>query len=153
MWSVGCVIAEMVNSEPLFIGESQVDQLVEIIKVLGTPSKDQILAMNRKYDMKEFKFPVIKSKDWKKVIRSKTDNLLVEFLSKILVYSPIERLSPIQALAHPYFDELRDEKKMKVLSAQMKIPNLFDFSNLELSMQSELSNKLIPGWYVGPRQN
>lgn len=57
MWSAGCVIAEMINSEPLFIGESAVDQLVEIIKVLGTPTKDQIMVMNRKYDMKEFKFP------------------------------------------------------------------------------------------------
>jgi glycogen synthase kinase 3 beta len=30
----------MINGEPLFVGESAVDQLVEIIKVLGTPSKD-----------------------------------------------------------------------------------------------------------------
>ena len=67
MWSTGCVIAEMINGEPLFVGESAVDQLVEIIKVLGTPNKDQIMAMNRKYDMKEFKFPSIKPKDWKKV--------------------------------------------------------------------------------------
>jgi serine/threonine protein kinase len=38
MWSSGCVIAEMINGEPMFIGNSAVDQLVEIIKVLGTPS-------------------------------------------------------------------------------------------------------------------
>lgn len=116
MWSTGCVIAEMINGEPLFVGESAVDQLVEIIKVLGTPNKDQIMAMNRKYDMKEFKFPSIKPKDWKKVFRSKVDPLAIELLSLILVYSPVERLNPIKALAHPYFDELRDEKKMKQLS-------------------------------------
>ena len=40
MWSTGCVIAELINGEPLFVGESAIDQLVEIIKVLGTPSKD-----------------------------------------------------------------------------------------------------------------
>jgi serine/threonine protein kinase len=40
MWSTGCVIAEMINGEPMFIGESAVDQLVEIIKVLGTPTKE-----------------------------------------------------------------------------------------------------------------
>lgn len=38
VWSVGCVIAEMVLGEPVFPGESSVDQLIEIIKVLGTPS-------------------------------------------------------------------------------------------------------------------
>jgi glycogen synthase kinase 3 beta len=43
VWSAGCVIAEMINGEPLFIGESAVDQLVEIIKVLGTPTKEQVL--------------------------------------------------------------------------------------------------------------
>lgn len=65
-------------------------------------------------------------------MRAKIDQLTIDFLSQILVYSPIERLNPIKALAHPYFDELRDEKKMKALSMQMKIPNLFDFSNGKL---------------------
>ena len=39
VWSVGCVIAELFNGEPLFLGDSAVDQLVEIVKVLGTPTK------------------------------------------------------------------------------------------------------------------
>jgi len=39
---MGCVIAEMLLGQPLFPGESGVDQLVEIIKVLGTPTRDQI---------------------------------------------------------------------------------------------------------------
>jgi len=38
IWSVGCVIAEMILGEPIFAGESSVDQLVEIIRILGTPS-------------------------------------------------------------------------------------------------------------------
>lgn len=42
VWSIGCVIAELLLGQPLFPGESGVDQLVEIIKVLGTPTRDQI---------------------------------------------------------------------------------------------------------------
>ena len=42
VWSVGCVIAELMLGQPIFPGESGVDQLVEIIKILGTPSKEQI---------------------------------------------------------------------------------------------------------------
>jgi glycogen synthase kinase 3 beta len=49
-------------------------------------------------------------------------------LSQILVYSPIKRLNPLQTLAHPYFDELRDLEKLKGLEEKIKIPNLFDFS-------------------------
>lgn len=32
IWSVGCVLAELIIGKPLFAGESGVDQLVEIIK-------------------------------------------------------------------------------------------------------------------------
>ncbi len=55
VWSVGCVIAELMLGQPIFPGESGVDQLVEIIKILGTPSKEQIQAMNPDY--KEYRFP------------------------------------------------------------------------------------------------
>ena len=41
------------------------DQLVEIIKVLGTPTKEQIREMNPKYT--EFDFPQIESYPWQKV--------------------------------------------------------------------------------------
>ena len=40
VWSAGCVMAEMLNNIPLFPGESGVDQLVEIIKILGTPTRE-----------------------------------------------------------------------------------------------------------------
>ena len=39
MWSTGCVLVEMINGTPPFLGDSQIDQLIEIIKILGTPSK------------------------------------------------------------------------------------------------------------------
>ncbi len=65
VWSVGCVVAELLLGQPLFPGESGVDQLVEIIKVLGTPSREEIHAMNPNYT--EFKFPQIKAHPWTKV--------------------------------------------------------------------------------------
>lgn len=61
-------MVELINGEPPFMGESQNDQLVEIIKVLGTPSKEAILAMNKQYDVRQYNFPNIKAKEWKKVV-------------------------------------------------------------------------------------
>lgn len=58
----------MVNGDPPFLGDSQIDQLVEIIKVLGTPSKVTALEMNKNYDMREYKYPIVSPKDWKKVV-------------------------------------------------------------------------------------
>ena len=62
VWSVGCVMAELLLGQPLFPGESGVDQLVEIIKVLGTPTREMIHTMNPNYS--EFKFPQIKAHPW-----------------------------------------------------------------------------------------
>lgn len=65
VWSAGCVLAELLLGQPIFPGDSGVDQLVEIIKVLGTPTREQIKEMNPNYT--EFKFPQIKSHPWQKV--------------------------------------------------------------------------------------
>nr|CAI5842109.1 unnamed protein product [Callosobruchus analis] len=68
VWSAGCVLAELLLGQPIFPGDSGVDQLVEIIKVLGTPTKEQIKEMNPNYT--EFKFPQIKSHPWQQVTTS-----------------------------------------------------------------------------------
>ena len=58
-------MAELMLGQPLFPGESGIDQLVEIIKVLGTPSREQIKTMNPNY--MEHKFPQIKPHPFPKV--------------------------------------------------------------------------------------
>lgn len=58
MWSVGCILSELLLGAVFFPGASGIDQLVEIIKVLGTPTRAQIQAMNANY--KDHKFPQIK---------------------------------------------------------------------------------------------
>lgn len=59
-------MAELMLGQPLFPGESGIDQLVEIIKVLGTPTRDQIRTMNPNY--MEHKFPQIKPHPFSKVM-------------------------------------------------------------------------------------
>ncbi len=80
VWSAGCVLAELLLGQPIFPGDSGVDQLVEIIKVLGTPTREQIREMNPSYT--EFKFPQIKSHPWQKVRTSRKD---VNFLSFYII--------------------------------------------------------------------
>jgi glycogen synthase kinase 3 beta len=79
VWSSGCVMAELFLGQPLFPGESGVDQLVEIIKVLGTPTKEQIRAMNPNYT--EFKFPSIKAHSWNKIFRGKAGNDALDLIA------------------------------------------------------------------------
>ncbi|XP_069154957.1 shaggy-related protein kinase eta-like [Solanum lycopersicum] len=65
IWSAGCVLAELLLV-PLFPRENDVDQLVEIIKVLGTPTREEIRCMNPNYT--DFRFPQIKAHPWHKVL-------------------------------------------------------------------------------------
>ncbi|KAK4621509.1 Glycogen synthase kinase 1 [Fulvia fulva] len=146
VWSTGCVMAELMLGQPLFPGESGIDQLVEIIKVLGTPTRDQIRTMNPNY--MEHKFPQIKPHPFSKVFR-KADPNAIDLISKLLEYTPTQRLSAIDAMVHPFFDELRDPATKLPDSrhsngANKDLPNLFDFSHHELSIRPDLNEKLVP---------
>lgn len=117
---------------------------MEIIKVLGTPTRDQIHSMNPNYS--EFKFPQIKAHPWNKVFRSRTPADAIDMISKILVYNPDRRLRPLEVLLHPFFDELRQQNTK--LPNGNPLPDLFDFSKEEISSASpDLIEKLIPAWY------
>ncbi|XP_020582192.1 shaggy-related protein kinase epsilon-like [Phalaenopsis equestris] len=141
MWSAGCVLAELLSGQPLFPGDSGVDQLVEIIKVLGTPTREEIKCMNPNYT--EFKFPQIKAHPWNKVFSKRIPPEAVDFISKLLQYSPKSRLMALEACAHPFFDELRDPNSS--LPDGRPLPPLFNFTDQELAAASpELIQRLIP---------
>lgn len=147
VWSAGCIIAEMVLGIPLFAGTSSVDQLVEIIKLLGTPKRGEILKMNKHY--KQYKFPIIKCFTWKEVFKkNKVSKDFIDLLSGLLKYDPEQRLSPLQALNHSYFDDIKDEKS--VISNNIKMPDsIFDFSPEEYQSDKEsLIDSIIPKWYA-----
>ncbi|CAG05862.1 unnamed protein product [Tetraodon nigroviridis] len=134
VWSAGCVLAELLLGQPIFPGDSGVDQLVEIIKrqnaafrspqVLGTPTREQIREMNPNYT--EFKFPQIKAHPWTKVFRPRTPPEAIALCSRLLEYTPTARLTPLEACAHSFFDELRDPN-IKLPNGREK-PSLFNFT-------------------------
>lgn len=79
-------MAELLLGEPVFPGESAVDQLVEIIKILGTPTYEQVKLMNPNYN--EFRFPQIKAHHWTKVKNYNNKikiTILLRFLSQKLI--------------------------------------------------------------------
>ncbi|XP_035223531.1 glycogen synthase kinase-3 beta-like isoform X2 [Stegodyphus dumicola] len=140
VWSAGCVLAELMLGQPIFPGDSGVDQLVEIIKVLGTPTKEQIREMNRNYT--EFRFPQIKAHPWQKVFRARTSPEAIDLVSRLLEYTPSARITPLQACAHKFFDELREPGTR--LPNNRELPPLFNFTEQELKIQPSLNSILIP---------
>ncbi|KAL1350874.1 hypothetical protein HN51_014851 [Arachis hypogaea] len=141
IWSGGCVLGELLLGQPLFPGESGVDQLVEIIKVLGTPTREEIKCMNPNYT--EFKFPQIKAHPWHKIFHKRMPPEAVDLVARLLQYSPNLRSTALEALVHPFFDELRDPNTR--LPNGRFLPPLFNFKPSELKgVPVEMLVKLIP---------
>lgn len=94
VWSQGCVLAELLIGTPLFPGSSGVDQLVEIIKVLGTPTRDELKSMNPNYQ--EFKFPQIRAHPWANIFKSSTPPEAIDLARILLAYTPSKRCKAIE---------------------------------------------------------
>ncbi|XP_066559499.1 mitogen-activated protein kinase 13 [Amia ocellicauda] len=108
IWSVGCIMAEMINGRTLFKGKDYMDQLTQIMKVTGVPGPDFI----KKLQSEEAKsyvrsLPRYPRKDFSLLV-PRASSSAVNLLEKMLVLDCDRRLTAAQALDHPYFDSLRD---------------------------------------------
>ena len=138
-WSVGCVAAELILGRPLFPGKDCVEQVVEIFRVLGTPSKEEIEAMNRHYI--EIQFSQVQRLPWSKVLPSNTPLELIDIISKMLLYSPAARITPLYACIQPAFELLR--MRTTTLPNGHPLPPLFNFTDVELSIDPSLNEALL----------
>ncbi|CCH40798.1 Cell division protein kinase [Wickerhamomyces ciferrii] len=105
VWSTGCVFAELLIGQPLFPGESGIDQLVEIIKILGTPTHEDIISMNNNYT--DHKFPIIKKIPLVKIFKNlnnPNDLIVLGFLEQFLLFNPNKRISARKAALNEWFD-------------------------------------------------
>ncbi|KAK7822757.1 cell division control protein 2 like protein a [Quercus suber] len=104
VWSVGCIFAEMVNQRPLFPGDSEIDELFKIFRVLGTPNDDTWPGVTSLPDYKSA-FPKWPPKDLAAVVPS-LDSAGIDLLTKMLCYDPSRRITARSALEHEYFKDI-----------------------------------------------
>ena len=135
VWSIGCVIAELCLNKPMFPGKSAIEQLYEIVKYLGTPTKEELKNMNGK--SKNIKIPKMPARPWANTFKNKNnDPLYIDLVSKLLVYDPEIRLGPYKALCHPYFDDLRNDD-IKLPNGKPLPDHLFKFKQCEIEFDKE----------------
>lgn len=76
------------------------------------------------------------------VFRARTPTEAMELVARLLEYTPSFRMTPLQACAHSFFDELREQGTR--LPNGRELPPLFNFTEHELQIQPTLNSILIP---------
>lgn len=116
LWSFGCIICEMQMGYPIFPGESEKEQLLCIMEVLGVPPPRVVDRSPRKKEFFESNgapklFPNSRNKirkpatkDLMKTLRTE-DASFVDFLMCFLRWEPTERMTPNEAMRHPWIAE------------------------------------------------
>lgn len=108
IWSVGCILAEMLSNRPLFPGKHYLDQLNHILSVLGSPSLDDLqFIRNEKAKCYLLGLPPKQGTAWSKLFPN-ADPRALDLLNKLLCFNPFERITVEQALAHPYLEQYYD---------------------------------------------
>lgn len=105
IWSIGCIFSEMVMRAPLFPGDSEIDELFRIFRALGTPTEETWPGVSAYRDFKTT-FPKWGPKPMSKVCPDLCPEGL-DLLGKMLIYEPGKRISSVEAMKHPYFDDLK----------------------------------------------
>jgi len=104
MWSVGCIFAEMaMQGAPLFPGDSEIDQIFKIFRILGTPGEETWPGVSSLPDYKPT-FPQWSRQELTRIVPT-LDDAGIDMLKRTLTYDSAKRISAKRALVHPYFSD------------------------------------------------
>ncbi|XP_064608081.1 serine/threonine-protein kinase dst1-like isoform X2 [Liolophura sinensis] len=104
IWSIGCILGELSDGQPLFPGESEIDQLYCIQKVLGPlpPKQMDMFYGNQRFS--GLRFPAVTSPQLlKRRYQGILSSVLIDFMQKTLMLEPEDRLSVEDCLQHTAF--------------------------------------------------
>eukprot|EP01038_Epipyxis_sp_PR26KG_P008497 gene8497-11488_t len=127
LWSVGCILAELIRRKPLFPGKSYTEQVTLIFEVFGFTSADDlgfpisqeaVFFLNKKCKFK--KQPLIN-------VVPGASNQALEMLNSLLCMNPEKRATAKQALQFPYLSDAEVLYDYDEISLVKPSPDYFDF--------------------------
>ncbi|KAI8893078.1 kinase-like domain-containing protein, partial [Globomyces pollinis-pini] len=109
MWSVGCIMAELLGSKPLFKGRDYVDQLNQILAVCGTPDDETLARIGSDRAQMYIKsLPFMPKVPFNQVYPNASPEA-IDLIDKLLQFDPAKRITVEEALEHPYLDSYHDK--------------------------------------------
>ena len=159
VWSVGCILAEMLSGKPLFPGKDCTyhvccgggfgswrhatkltylqdhHQLTLILDVLGTPTMEDYYGIKSRRAREYIRsLPFKKKIPWKAMF-PRTSDLALDLLEKLLAFNPVKRITVEDALRHPYLEPYHDPEDEP--TAEMIPESFFDFDKNKDSLSKE----------------
>ena len=122
MWSVGCILAELLGGKPFFKGRDYVDQLNQILQYLGTPDETTLSRIGSPRAQEYVRnLPYMAKADFAALFRNANPDAL-DLLDRMLAFDPSRRISVEEALEHRYLSIWHDA------SDEPSCPTTFDFT-------------------------
>lgn len=136
MWSLGCILAELLGREVLFKGTDYIDQLHKIVGILGLPkdtsfwdSSSTVTEYIRNLRDESGRPPPEEPIDFT-LLYPHASPEAIHLLQNLVSLNPSARYTAWQALEHPFVATLRDQTE------EMECPSKFDFESFE-SIESD----------------
>jgi len=130
MWSIGCILAEVIGAKALFPGKDSLHQLRLIVEKLGTPTADELAVIENEQAVRYI--TDLRNKEAKGAppqtaaarlagLFPKAEPLLLDLLSQLLMFDPAKRPTAAEALQHPYLAAYRDAPEEELPTPEIEM--------------------------------
>ena len=122
VWSVGCILAELLGGKPFFKGRDYVDQLNQILHILGTPNEETLSRIGSPRAQEYVRnLPYMAKQAFTRLFPNANPDAL-DLLNYMLTFDPTSRISVEDALEHRYLHIWHDAQD------EPSCPTSFDFA-------------------------
>jgi len=122
MWSIGCILGELLGGKPMFPGTSTMNQIDRIIEVTGRPSKEDIDAIQSEFAAQMLENLPEPNERGLESMYPNADGDAHDLLKKLLMFNPDKRITVEESLAHPYVTQFHNPEEELSCGKSIHIP-------------------------------